>query len=725
MPFDQLSYESGEISPDHVWRADLKVRATSLMTARNVRILISGALKARPGSVRLDTLAGDGWVMDMTVEDVTYMLVLTAGRLQVFNQGTRSEVAELTGCAWTADKLPDLVVSPYGSDAYVFHQDMPTQKITRSEAGVWSAAAATFTGGIGGSIRQPYYRFADKGITLTPSARTGSITLQASGPVFVAGHVGLRFRLQGREVAITSVTDADTAIATVQQTLFPTVTLPVTSSAGFSIGEIVTGKDSNAEAEVVGIGGGTSLTLLLQKFTDFYWDSGTSTGETVIGPNASTATTGAQTTTTNAAVLDWDEQAISGVRGYPGTGTVHKNRLWMGRLPLIPFGIMASALGALDDFLTGEADADSIFEEIGDEGAGAVQHIQSAEQLLVMTSRRLFYYPESEQNPIRPTSFSVIQVGPDGASSCRPAAISEGVVYGEKGGGSILGAFPTGDVRRSWRTADITNLSAQLVSTPRSMAYISGQSVGPERYVYAANEDGTMLVAYYSETAEVFGNVGWDTAGAWRSIAAANGEAWAVVRRVVNGVDAWFLEVFEQDRLIDCACDVGPGDYQGPATTETILTPSGPMAADKVYRCAALAGATCALTIGDAYIGEVVLDADGDFGVPDMAGDIQVGFNFEVRATPWPPLEADDQRVRRRKIRISRAHVRWRGRYLSIDGKLQPVFRANEDVTTTPPLRDELTQVPVFGWSYEPVVPFARVYPAPWELLGHSFEVSR
>lgn len=725
MQYEQHSYESGEISPDHVWRSDLKVRSTSLKSAKNTRILISGALSSRPGTKRLNTLAGDGLVFDMTVEDVSYMLILTEGRLQVYDQLARNGVSDVEDCPWTAAQLPDLVFAAYGSNAYVFHQTMVTQKITRSDAGTWTCDDFGFGDGIGGSKRQPYYRFADPGVTITPSGRTGSITLQASASVFVPGHVDVRFRLQGREVHVTAVTDGDTATATVIQELYPTVTLPVASSVGFSVGEIVTGKDTSAEAEVVAVPNGTSLTLLLQKFTDFYWDSGGSTGETVIGPAASTTTTGAQTSTTDAAVLDWDEQAINPFRGYPGTGTVHKNRLWMGRFPLIPFGVAASALGALDDFQVGDGDADAIFEELGDEGAGKVQHIQSAEQLLFMTSRRLLYYPESEQNPIRPTSFGVIQVGPDGASQCRPVQISEGVLFGKADGGSILGAFPTGDVRRSWRTADVTQLSAHLVSNPRSMAYVDGLLTGPERYVYAVNETGGMVVAYYSESAEVFGNVPWETAGAWRSIAAANGECWCVVRREIDGDDVFFLEIFEQGRLLDCACDVAEGAYQGPASGETILTPSGPIVADKVYRCAPLAGATCALTIGGAYVGQVTLDAEGDFGTPDVVGAIVVGFNFEAEGIPWPPLDAEDQRIRRRKSRIIRANVRWRGRYLAVDGKLQPSYRANEDMSVAPPLRDELAQVPCFGWSFEPTVTFSKPYPAPWQLLGHSLEVSR
>lgn len=724
MQYEQRTYESGEISPDHVWRADLKSRATSAKRVRNCRITIAGALENRPGSVRQAALDGDGWVVDMTVDDVTYMLVLTAENLKVFNRATRTQIANLSA-AWTAGVLPDLVVAPYGSEAFVTAQGMPPQRIVRSDAGVWSVGAATFGSGIGGSIRQLYYRFAEPGVTLTPNGVTGSVTLTASAATFVAGHVGTRFRLQRREVEITAVASGTSATATVVQRLLPTVTLAVASSNGFSVGEVVTGKDSGAEAEVVAVPNGTSLTLLLQKFTDFFWDSGTSKGETIVGPAASTTNTGAQSATTNAAVLDWDEQAISAVRGYPGTAAVHKGRLWLARFPQVPFGIAASAQFALDDFAVGENDADAFFEELGNEASGAVRHIVPSEQLLVMTTRKLFYYPESESNPIRPTAFQLIEVGPDGASDCRPVSISEGVIYAEQGGGSLLGAFPTGDVRRSWRTADVTQLSAHLVSAPRSLAYISGQAVGPERYVYAVNDTGELVVVYYSDSAEVFGVVQWGTSGAYRSVAAADGEAWAIVRREIDGSDVYFLEIIDHARVMDACVDVASGAYQGLATTETILTPSGPIAADKVYRAAALANATCDLMVGGSYIGEVELDGDGDFGVPDVAGAIQLGFRWEALVETWPPLDAEDARARRRKIRITRSHVRWKGRYLAMNGKLQPVYRGGEDTNLAPPVRDELASAPQFGWSYEPTAIFSHPYPGPFTVLGHSLEVAR
>lgn len=720
---EQKTFETGEIGEDHLFRADLAVRAKSVKRARNVRITVSGALEARPGTTRIATAAGDGYVREMTVQETTFILVLTHQRLVVFDKASRALVQTITGCAWTLAMLTDaatpLVVDPYDDEARVFHPSMVEQVIKRSTAGVWSVAADTAAAGIGGSKRQPYYRFADRGVSLTPSATTGSITLTASANYFVAGHVGVRMRLQGREVEITAVTNATTATANVIQALYPTVTVPVGSTAGFEVGEVVEGRDTQARGEVTAVAG-ANLTILMQTFTPFFYDSGaTPPGEQIIGANATSRVTAAQTTASPAAVLNFDEQAESAVRGYAATGAVHRNRLWKGRLPRVPFGVLASAIGDFQDFLVATGDNDAIFEELGDTRAGVVRHILSAEQLLIGTSSGIYYCPESETNPIRPTSFSVNQIGPDGVSPCRPVLISEGAFFVENGGGSMIGVFPTGDVRRSWKTADVSLLSSHLIGNPRGLAYVSGGENDPERYVYAANTDGTMPVVYYSESAEVFGWTQWETQGQVRSLCAHQGECWALVRRMHGVTSVYSVEVFEISRFMDGCVDVDRvSDYQGPATTQVVSGPDGPVPAAFVYRKASLASATVSLMMGDAYVGEVTLDAAGDFGAPDLPGDIVLGWNFEPTVELWPPQDADDQRALRRKQRIIEVMTRWRGRYLAVNGKLRTPYRGGEDTEQAPPLRDELARTPMFGWSYEPEVTVSRPYPGPWELLG-------
>jgi hypothetical protein len=78
----------------------------------------------------------------------------------------------------------------------------------------------------------------------------------------------------------------------------------------------------------------------------------------------------------------------------------------------VPDGLMASRLGNIYSFDVGDAsDADAIFETIGDAGASTIVQLYSAEQLLIGTDRGLYYIPESQANPFRPTSISFAPFG--------------------------------------------------------------------------------------------------------------------------------------------------------------------------------------------------------------------------------------------------------------------------------------------------------------------------
>ena len=104
--------------------------------------------------------------------------------------------------------------------------------------------------------------------------------------------------------------------------------------------------------------------------------------------------------------------------------------------------------------------------------------------------------------------------------------------------------------------------------------------------------------------------------------------------------------------------------------------------------------------------------------MPDLEGDIQLGFNFTPEIETWHPMEADDQRARRRKQRIIQARVRWEGRYMAINDDILPIYRGGEDTGADPPLRAEEAWQSMFGWSYEPTATFSRPYPGPWRVNG-------
>lgn len=105
-----------------------------------------------------------------------------------------------------------------------------------------------------GASRQPYVRYATKGIEMLPSARTGVVTVTFSQPVLSASHVGVSFRYHGSELVITTVTDAQTGTANIVETLPPTrrvICSGANARDSFKVGQVVIGATTGAEGLIV------------------------------------------------------------------------------------------------------------------------------------------------------------------------------------------------------------------------------------------------------------------------------------------------------------------------------------------------------------------------------------------------------------------------------------------------------------------------------------------
>ncbi len=111
---------------------------------------------------------------------------------------------------YTLSQIPQIAWTQSADTLLLTHPDVPPQKLLRLNGGVWTLSAWNFFTDEN-IIRQPYYKFADAGVTLTPSGTSGSITLTADENVFTAAHEGARLRIKGKEVEITDF-DSPTVI---------------------------------------------------------------------------------------------------------------------------------------------------------------------------------------------------------------------------------------------------------------------------------------------------------------------------------------------------------------------------------------------------------------------------------------------------------------------------------------------------------------------------------
>lgn len=212
----KTNFTSGEIAPDLLGRGDLRAYENGAMRLRNVLVSPTGGVTRRPGLAYIDKLAGKCRLLafEFNTEQV-YLLAFANLRMEVY----KDEVWT-AGIAtpWTEAQLDQLSWTQSADTLLVTHPEVEARKITRTSHATWSIEAWKFVTESALS-RQPFHKFADSDVTVTPSAVSGSITLAASANVFDALHVGQIFRIGGKQAEITAVSSATSATATTKEDL--------------------------------------------------------------------------------------------------------------------------------------------------------------------------------------------------------------------------------------------------------------------------------------------------------------------------------------------------------------------------------------------------------------------------------------------------------------------------------------------------------------------------
>ena len=209
----KTTFTAGELAPELLGRGDVAAWGNGAAKLRNVFIQPTGGLQRRPGLRHLDVLPGAARLVPYEAStELTFLLVLLAGRVRILRNDTL--VTELSG-PWTAAMLPQINYTQNANMLLLVHPSMPPQVVRRSDAGAWSVAPFAFAA-------EPFFRYVPAEVSVTPSGTTGSVSVTATSPVFVAAHAGAQLRIQGRRVRVTAVSTPSTVMADVVDPLVST-----------------------------------------------------------------------------------------------------------------------------------------------------------------------------------------------------------------------------------------------------------------------------------------------------------------------------------------------------------------------------------------------------------------------------------------------------------------------------------------------------------------------
>jgi hypothetical protein len=212
----KTTFTAGEVSRDLLGRGDLRAYENGALSLRNVFINPTGGVTRRAGLAYIDTADDDGKLIAFEFNTAqTYLLALTDGQIAIYADGS---LVDTLSAPWSAEEIAQVAWTQSADTLLFTHPDNPPKKLTRNPNASWSLSDWIFFTD-GNVVHQPYFKFADTAVTLTPGAVSGTITVTASAPVFEAGHDNTRLRIGGKEVLITDVGSPTVVTANVIQTL--------------------------------------------------------------------------------------------------------------------------------------------------------------------------------------------------------------------------------------------------------------------------------------------------------------------------------------------------------------------------------------------------------------------------------------------------------------------------------------------------------------------------
>lgn len=213
------NFTAGEVSSDLLGRGDLRAYVNGAAKLQNLFIYPTGGVTRRAGLRFIDEIAGEGRLIPFEFNtEQTYLIVLTANQIDVYLDDVNVDTIV---SPWPASEINQVVWTQSADTLLLVHPDYPPKKLLRDGSGDfvledWIYFAEDNV------IYQPYYKFADSAVTLTPSGTTGMITLTASADIFAPGHAGTRLQVGGKQVEITSYDSPTVATVNVIEDLSST-----------------------------------------------------------------------------------------------------------------------------------------------------------------------------------------------------------------------------------------------------------------------------------------------------------------------------------------------------------------------------------------------------------------------------------------------------------------------------------------------------------------------
>jgi len=218
----QTDFVSGELDPLMIGRSDIDHYAHGAASLRNMRLLLHGGVRRRPGLEHKNTFVPTtaiGLLPFIFSDTQKNILAFSNARLDVYDTAGVLQQT-LTSQPWTTAMLPQLRFTQGGDTMFLANGDLVTQTITRTGADTFAVANYAFEEHSDGHPKyQPYYKYAPVEMTLTPSSTTGASNLTVSSAYWTTDHENTIVRYKGKEIMCDTRTSSTIMAGTVRETL--------------------------------------------------------------------------------------------------------------------------------------------------------------------------------------------------------------------------------------------------------------------------------------------------------------------------------------------------------------------------------------------------------------------------------------------------------------------------------------------------------------------------
>lgn len=498
----QNSFTSGELDPKLLSRTDLKAYETGLTTALNVVVLPQGGVKRRPGLKYITELGGspENGIRLVPFEFNTsdaYLLAFTNNRMYVIKNGVVQTNIAGSGNDYLTTTITSAMLTKMcwtqSADTIITVQEDMVPKRITRTSDT-AWTIADVTFDFNPQYA-PSFTIVDTSSagTLTPSAVSGNITLTSQHSIFTSAHVGQYINVIG-----------GSSFGRARIVEFDSVTVV---KAHVEIPFFNTDAIDNAN-----------------------WELETGYVDT-----------------------------FSVSKGYPRSACFHQGRLYFGGSKSRPSTIFASRVNEFFNFNPGEGNADDAFVATLDTNQlNAIVDIISANYLQIFTTGGEFYAPQEFSDPLTPTNFiAKLQSSHGSKENVRVQNVAGGTLYIQRQG-KALNEFLFSSGEDAYTSTQISLLSSHLLNTPTDMSIRKATSTDEgDRLALVNSGDGSMAVYTLLRDQQIVAASKFTTDGDFLNIATVVSDQYVAVKRSINSVNKYYIELFNEDVTLDSSLTGG------------------------------------------------------------------------------------------------------------------------------------------------------------------------